>query len=145
MDKIEEINETINISKNSEISEISEMSESNKNSTIQSNQEVKPLSRDELKKKLKHRIKTSSSSRKSGFTKKKSENLQDSLSKVSNVLQEKNIDDPSKIDADLISNIINIINKDDLDLILNKIKDDSKFKNILQQVSEASSSINLQD
>ena len=40
---------------------------------------------------------------------------------------------------------MSIINKDDLNLILNKIKDDSAFKNILEQVSLASSNINLQD
>lgn len=105
----------------------------------------KPLTKEELRKKLKHRIKSAKGSRQSGLTRKKAENVQDSLAKVSELLQNKGIDNPSQIDANLIESVMSIINKDDLNLILNKIKDDSAFKNILEQVSLASSNINLQD
>lgn len=105
----------------------------------------KPLTKEELRKKLKHRIKSAKGGRQVGLNRKKTENIQDSLSKVSELLQNKGIDNPSKIDANLIENVMNIINKDDLNLILNKIKDDSAFKKILEQVSLASSNIKLQD
>ena len=105
----------------------------------------KPLTKGELRKKLKHRIKSAKGGRQVGLNRKKTENIQDSLSKVSELLQNKGIDNPSKIDANLIENVMNIINKDDLNLILNKIKDDSAFKKILEQVSLASSNIKLQD
>lgn len=105
----------------------------------------KPLTKEELRKKLKHRIKSAKGSRQSGLTRKKAENVQDSLTKISELLQNKGIDNPSQIDANLIESVMSIINKDDLNLILNKIKDDSAFKNILEQVSLASSKINLQD
>lgn len=105
----------------------------------------KPLTKEELRKKLKHRIKSAKGGRQSGLTRKKAENVQDSLTKISELLQNKGIDNPSQIDANLIESVMSIINKDDLNLILNKIKDDSAFKNILEQVSLASSKINLQD
>lgn len=105
----------------------------------------KPLSKEELRKKLKHRIKSAKGGRQSGFTRKKAENVQDSLAKISELLQNKGINNPNQIDANLIESVMSIINKDDLNLILNKIKDDSAFKNILEQVSLASSKINLQD
>lgn len=103
----------------------------------------KPLTKEELRKKLKHRIKSAKGGRQAGLNRKKAENIQDSLSKVSELLQNKGIDNPSQIDANLIESVMSIINKDDLNLILNKIKDDSAFKNILEQVSLASSNINL--
>lgn len=129
MERIEEIKE-----------EIKENSEVTEDKIEQVN---KPLTKEELRKKLKHRIKSAKGSRQSGLTRKKTENIQDSLSKVSELLQNKGIDNPSQIDANLIESVMSIINKDDLNLILNKIKDDSAFKNILEQVSLASSNINL--
>ena len=126
-----------------ECNEVDECSESSEN-LLNLEQQSKPLSKEELRKKLKHRISSARGSRKNGISRKKAENLQDSLGKVNDILKDSNIDDPSKIDASLIQNIMNIINKEDLETILNKIKEDSKFKNILQQVTEASSQIKLE-
>jgi len=133
MEKIEQIEESEQIVENEEIKQIFEK------------QVNKPLSKDELRKKLKHRIKSAKGGRQSGFTRKKAENVQDSLAKVSELLKNKGIDNPGQIDANLIESVMSIINKDDLNLILNKIKDDSAFKNILEQVSLASNNINLQE
>ena len=62
----------------------------------------KPLTKGELRKKLKHRIKSAKGGRQVGLNRKKTENIQDSLSKVSELLQNKGIDNPSKIDEQIL-------------------------------------------
>lgn len=99
--------------------------------------ELIPLTKEELREKLKNKIKSSRKLRTNGITRKKGEKLNDSLSKVSELLANTNTDDPSKIDPSMIENIMKIIDKNDLEMILDKIKDDSAFKNILTKVTKS--------
>jgi hypothetical protein len=97
--------------------------------------------KEELRKKLRNKIKNKSGSRTNGISRKKGQSLNDSLSKVSDILQNKNINSPDQIDATTIQNIMSILNKDDLETILNKVKEDSMFKDILKTVGDKYSDI----
>lgn len=103
--------------------------------TEESNQPVqKNESREELRKRLKSKIKDKQSSRINGLTKKKGENINESLKKIGDILANKNIQSPDQIDQTLIESIMTAISKQDLELVLNKMQENSKFKEILEQV-----------
>lgn len=103
--------------------------------TEESNQPVqKNESREELLKRLKSKIKDKQSSRINGLTKKKGENINESLKKIGDILANKNIQSPDQIDQTLIESIMTAISKQDLELVLNKMQENSKFKEILEQV-----------
>ena len=103
--------------------------------TEESNQPVqKNESREELRKRLKSKIKDKKSSRTNGLTKKKGENINESLKKIGDILANKNIQSPDQIDQTLIESIMTAISKQDLELVLNKMQENSKFKEILEQV-----------
>jgi NDP-sugar pyrophosphorylase family protein len=93
--------------------------------------------REELRKKLRNKIKN----KRTNNLNKKSGTFNESLNKVSKVLENTNIDSPDKIDATTIQNIMNVLNKDDLEIILNKVKEDSLFKDILKTVGDKYSNI----
>ena len=104
------------------------------------NQETE--SREELKKRLRDKIKTKSSNRQVGITKKKGEQINDSLKKISSILQNKNIETVDQIDSTLIETFMSTISINDLELIVNKMKEESKFKEILNSIKDKMKEIN---
>lgn len=98
--------------------------------------EPEKLSRDELKNKLRSKIKDKQISRNNVITKDKSENLNESVKKIATILSEKGIDSPDKIDKDLIEIIMSILSKNDLDILTSKLSDNTKLKNMLSNISE---------
>ena len=92
--------------------------------------------RDALRKRLKQKIDSKKTNRTVGITRKKNDNITDSLKKISEVLANKNIETPEQIDSTVIETIMSIISKKDMELILHKIQDNSTFKQILETVNK---------
>lgn len=92
--------------------------------------------KDELRKRLRDKIKTKSSNRVNGISRKKGEQVNDSLKKIYSILQNNNIDTAEQIDSKLIETFMSTIQINDLELILNKMKEDSKFKEILSNIKD---------
>lgn len=93
-------------------------------------------SREDLRARLKQKIKNKKSTRTGGITRKKSQDINDSFKKISEVLVNKNIENPDQIDSSLIETIMSIISKEDLELILQKMQENSKIKELLQVINE---------
>jgi len=98
--------------------------------------EQEQLSRDELKARLRSKIKDKKISRNNVITKDKSETLNESVKQIASILAEKGIDSPDKIDKDLIEIIMSIISKNDLDILTSKLSNNSKLKSVLSNVNE---------
>ena len=58
------------------------------------------------------------------------------MKKIANVLMQNNVDSTDKIDSSLIQNIMNVINKDDLEGIVNNLQKEKKFNDILNTVKD---------
>ena len=137
--------ETVNNSSSSDnvdcpiIEEI--VNESNESNEGQSNESVpKVLSAEErkkfLKSKLRQKISGKRTNRTVGLNRKKSENLNDSMQKITEVLANKNINNPDQIDANLLETVMNILNKQDLELLIDKLKDNTVFKELLNKLQD---------
>lgn len=105
--------------------------------TLQKNE-----TRDELRTRLKQKINNKRISRTNGPNgpngpnRKKSQNINNSLKKISEILTNKNIENPEQIDSDLIKTIMTTISKEDLELILNKMQENSNFKELLLTINQ---------
>ena len=98
--------------------------------TLQKNE-----TREELRSRLKQKINSKRTNRTNGTNRKKSQNINDSLKKISEILINKNIENPEQIDSTLIETIMTIISKEDLELIINKMQENSKFKELLKTIN----------
>jgi hypothetical protein len=98
--------------------------------TLQKNE-----TREELRARLKQKINSKRTNRTNGISRKKSQNMNDSLKKIGEILTNKNIETPEQIDSDLIETITSVISKQELELILIKMQEDSKFKELLQIIN----------
>jgi len=92
--------------------------------------------KEQLKKRLRDKIKNKSSNRRGGITRKKGEHLNDSLKKIYNVLESKNIETIDQIDSTLIETLMSTISINDLELIISKMKEDSQFKEMLKNIKD---------
>ena len=91
--------------------------------------------REELKKRLREKISSKRTGRTTGISRKKGEMMNESLKKISDVLASKNITNIDQIDTSLVETIMSIISKEDLELILKKIQDNSKFTELLNGIN----------
>ena len=66
-----------------------------------------------------------------GKTKKK---MNDSFENLTNILKKNNIENPDQIDENIMNEIMNSISKQDLELIINKIKDNSQLNELLNTI-----------
>lgn len=97
--------------------------------TLQKNE-----TREELRARLKQKINSKRTNRTNGISRKKSQNMNDSLKKIGEILTNKNIETPEQIDTDLIETIMSVISKQELELILTKMQENSKFKELLETI-----------
>ena len=102
------------------------------------NQLQKNETREELKARLKQKINNKKNTRTNGITRKKGENINNSLKKITEILANKNIQNTEQIDSTLIETIMSVISKNDLEIILEKIQENSKFREILQEIKDKS-------
>ena len=105
--------------------------------TLQKN-ETRDELRTRLKKKInsKRTIRTNGTNGPNGTNRKKSQNINNSLKKISEILTNKKVDNPEQIDSDLIETIMTTISKEDLELILDKMQENSKFKELLLTINQ---------
>lgn len=99
--------------------------------TLQKNE-----TREELRIRLKQKINNKKTNRTNGINRKKSQNINNSFKKIAEILTNKNIENPEQIDSTLIETIMTAISKEDLQLILNKMQENSKFKQLLQTIND---------
>ena len=104
--------------------------------------------REELRARLKQKInskRTNRTNRTNGTSgtsgtnitnKKKSQNINNSFKKIAEILTNKNIETPEQIDSTLIETIMTAISKEDLQLILHRMQENSKFKELLQTIND---------
>lgn len=95
--------------------------------------------REELRARLKQKINSKRTNRTNGTNstnRKKSQNINDSFKKIAEILTNKNIENPEQIDSTLIETIMTAISKEDLQLIIHRMQENSKFKELLQTINE---------
>jgi len=92
--------------------------------------------REELRARLKQKINSKRTNRINGTNRKKSQNINDSFKKIAEILTNKNIENPEQIDSTLIETIMTAISKEDLQLIIHRMQENSKFKELLQTINE---------
>lgn len=98
--------------------------------------------REELRARLKQKINSKRTNRTNGTNvtnvtnRKKSQNINDSFKKIAEILTNKNIENPEQIDSTLIETIMTVISKEDLQLIIHRMQENSKFKELLQTIND---------
>ena len=92
--------------------------------------------RKQLRARLRNKINSKKNSRTNGITRKKGDNINESVKKIGEILANKNIESADQIDSSLIETIMSIISKEDLEMLLEKVQENSKFKEILYQINE---------
>lgn len=94
--------------------------------------EQKIETREELRKKLREKIKSKKGGRTNGINRK---DLSESLKKITEILVNKGIESPEDVNSETIETIMSVISKEDLQVIINKMKEDTKFKSLLEKVN----------
>ena len=110
-----------------------------KTETIQKNETEtiqKTETKEELHARLKQKINSKRTNRTVGINRKKSQNINDSFKKIAQILANKNVEKPEQIDSTLIETIMTTISKEDLQLIIHKMQENSKFKELLQTIND---------
>ena len=92
--------------------------------------------REQLRARLKQKLNSKKTNRTNGINRKKTQSINDSFKKIAEILVNKNIDTPDQIDSSLIESIMSAISKQDLELMVNKMQDNTKFKELLQTVND---------
>ena len=92
--------------------------------------------REQLRNRLRQKISSKRTNRTNGITRKKNDSINDSLKKIGEVLMNKGIEKPEQLDATALETIMNSISKSDLELILEKMQQNSKFKEMLSSVND---------
>ena len=118
------------------ITETINVNESESNASNVSNGTQVNETREQLRARLKQKINSKRTNRTNGITRKKSNDINDSFKKITEVLANKNIQSPDQIDSTVIETIMNIISKKDMELILQQMQNNSMFKQILETVSK---------
>ena len=99
--------------------------------TLQKNE-----TREELRDRLKQKIYSKRTNRTTGISRKKSQNMNEKKKKIGEILTNKNIETPEQIDSDIIETIMSAISKQELELILTKMQENSKFKELLKTIND---------
>jgi hypothetical protein len=108
---------------------------------MKSKMETETLQKNETHEELRARLKQKINSKRINrngtnvINRKKSQNINDSVKKITEILRNKNIENPEQIDSTLIETIMTAISKEDLELILHRMEENSKFKELLQTVN----------
>ena len=92
--------------------------------------------REELRARLKQKINSKRTNGTNVTNRKKSQNINDSFKKIAEILTNKNIENPEQIDSTLIETIMTAISKEDLQLIIHRMQENSKFKELLQTIND---------
>ena len=92
--------------------------------------------REQLRSRLKEKIKGKRNIRTNGITKKHSDNLNDSIKKVADILAEDKIKSADQINDVLLEKIMSTITKKDLEIILQHMQNNSQFKEILLSLKD---------
>ena len=92
--------------------------------------------RKELSARLRQKINNKRTNRTNGINRKKSHNINDSFKKVAEILTNKNIENPEQIDSTLIETIMTAISKEDIKLIIDRMQENSKFKELLNTIND---------
>ena len=58
------------------------------------------------------------------------------ISKTIEVLANKGVNSPDQIDSNLLETVMSILNKQDIELLIDKLKDNTVFKEVLGKVQE---------
>ncbi len=98
--------------------------------------EQKTETKEELRKRLKQKIREKRTNRVEGITREKNSHLNDSIRKLSEILANRNIERPDQIDNSLLQTIMDIISKKDLELILKHMQQNTLFKDLLSSINE---------
>jgi len=91
--------------------------------------------REQLRERLKNKIHGKKKSRTVGLTRKRGNNINDSLKKISDVIAQNKIESPEQINEALIQNIMSAISKDDLEIVLKNMQQNSQFKEMLTTIN----------
>ena len=89
--------------------------------------------KEELQNRLKQKI---NSNRTNGLNRKKTQTINDSFKKITEILIRKDIKNPDELDSNTIDLIMDIISKKDLELVLLRMQENSKFKELLQSIND---------
>lgn len=92
------------------------------------------LTREQIRARLKEKIKNKKSTRTNGITRKHSNNLNDSIKKIGDVLAEDKIQSIDQINEVLVQKVMSAISKEDLEIILNHMQKNSQLKEILSVI-----------
>jgi len=98
------------IAENVNESNVSNVSNVSNDTKIQEDTQVTET-REQLRARLKQKINSKKTNRTNGITRKKSNDINDSFKKITEVLVNKNIQSPDQIDSTVIETIMNIISK----------------------------------
>jgi len=139
VEEVEEVKETKEVTKVVEkvteaeevteiVEEVKELTELEKIIQIQE-------TREQLRERLKNKIHGKKKSRTVGLTRKRGNNINDSLKKISDVIAQNKIESPEQINEALIQNIMSAISKDDLEIVLKNMQQNSQFKEMLTTIN----------
>ncbi len=90
-----------------------------------------PETREQLRARLKEKIKGKRNNRTNGITRKRSNNINDSIKKIGDILAENKVENIGQIDEPLIQKIMTTISKDDLEFVLQNMQQNTYFKEIM--------------
>lgn len=100
--------------------------------------EINPIqvteTREQLRARLKEKIKGKRNNRTNGITRKRGNNINDSVKKIGDILTENKVENIEQINESLIQKIMSIISKDDLELVLQNMQQNSHFKEIMSLI-----------
>ena len=92
--------------------------------------------KEELQNRLKQKINSKKTNRTNGLNRKKTQTINDSFKKITEILIRKDIKNPDELDSNTIDLIMDIISKKDLELVLLRMQENSKFKELLQSIND---------
>ena len=97
---------------------------------------VNNKNKEELQNRLKQKINSKKTNRTNGLNRKKTQTINDSFKKITEILIRKDIKNPDELDSNTIDLIMDIISKKDLELVLLRMQENSKFKELLQSIND---------
>ena len=116
---------------------IEEIEETEETDNIITEQNSKLLSAEERRKYLKGKLKQRISGKKTNrLNRKNDEKLNGPMNKISELLQNKGINSPDQIDHKLLESVMNVLGKQDLEQLIDKLRDNPVFKEVTNKLQE---------
>jgi hypothetical protein len=116
---------------------IEEIEETEETDNIITEQNSKLLSAEERRKFLKGKLKQRISGKKTNrLNRKNDEKLNGPMNKISELLQNKGINSPDQIDHKLLESVMNVLGKQDLEQLIDKLRDNPVFKEVTNKLQE---------